>query len=592
MSTIAVGTDTLFIRDSGGIQYSTDNLIWTPITAWPVTILNMNFGTTLMVSFVTDITLTTVTRYFICGTNNIQFGDRDLRPDGTVPTINITVPNYPGLVQNGSAGNSGKNNITICNLFVSALSGLSCSDSGGWIAQQWFGRGATNNLILNCKSNGNIGNNGGGGIAGNFTAFNGGNVVIRGCMTAGNTGTNGGGIVGQSSGYGAGSILTVEECSSSGTIRVNAGGIFGPNCGGDNGVATAIRCYSTGLVSEGNSGGIFGAGCAQSGSAVAVNCYSLGNIVGGEGGGKGGGIFGRGSGTPSVSVIATNCFSTGSINSGSGGIFGTEYEIGTATANNCYTTGAVSGVGSGGIWAESDQDNLQGSNNYAESNHSSSGWNDIRALTTLTGAPGVSPAGTSWISLGPNQPYRLRTIGFSPYLFTNITNTYTFTTTFSESVAAGSSGSAAILPAGYAYTIVAINDADPSTVPEISMNAATGQIETTPTLALGTYTIVLQAEINPYSVTTVEMTVTEYVPPPSPVPNPLVVPACCDTLPLIRPSPATNHSSEVITVDRGGKVIVRNVNTYYDAIAKRSVTYLAKPVFGSYREYMEYLQGQ
>jgi hypothetical protein len=30
MSTIAVGTDTLFIRDSGGIQYSTDNLIWTP----------------------------------------------------------------------------------------------------------------------------------------------------------------------------------------------------------------------------------------------------------------------------------------------------------------------------------------------------------------------------------------------------------------------------------------------------------------------------------------------------------------------------------------------------------------------------------
>jgi hypothetical protein len=58
------------------------------------------------------------------------------------------------------------------------------------------------------------------------------------------------------------------------------------------------------------------------------------------------------------------------------------------------------------------------------------------------------------------------------------------------------------------------------------------------------------------------------------------------------PGSATNNRSEVITADRGGKVIVRNVNTYYDAIANKSVTYLAKPVFATYREYMEYLQGQ
>jgi hypothetical protein len=596
MSTIAVGTGTLFIQDSGGIQYSTDNLSWTPITAWPVTIQNLNVGTTLVVSFVTDITLTAATQYFICGSPDIQIGDRELRPDGTIPTITVTnVSNFPGLVQNGSKigfnpAVNGYNNISICNLFVSRSGTTTLRTLKGWVAQDYFGTGATNNNIIQCISNGPITLPSVGGIVGAYCAFSGGNVVIRGCQSTGIiSGINSGGIVGELGASGSGSNLTIEECSSSGSINGGgSGGICGRNCGQSSGIVTVIRCYSTGNVTSNGCGGIFGVSAGTfSGNANAINCYSFGNILS-----FGGGMFGNSAGTGggTSAATATNCYSTGNITGGGGGIFGAAY--GNTVANNCYTTGSVdTGVGSGGIWAGSSNDNLQGSNNYAEGNHSSSGWNDLNALTTLTGTPGIGPAGTSWISLGPNQPYRLRTIGFSPYLFTNITNTYTLTNTYSESVAAGSASSAAILPGGYTYTIVAINNADPSTIPDISINSATGEIQTTTALAADTYTIVLQAEINPYSVTTVVLTVSGNVQ-PGPVPNFLVVPACCDTLPMIRPSPATNNSSEVITADKAGKVIVRNVNTYYDAIANKSVTYLAKPVFATYREYMEYLQGQ
>jgi len=142
MSSIT-GSGTLSLRDNGGtVEYNLNNTSWSAVSAWPIIIVNDGINT-LKVLFTTDITLTTSSQYFICGSDSIQFGDTVLNADGSRPIIAINgVGSYPGLIQNGTDVTNGYTNISIYNLNIVSLTS-SLLNNGGWIGQTRFANGAT-----------------------------------------------------------------------------------------------------------------------------------------------------------------------------------------------------------------------------------------------------------------------------------------------------------------------------------------------------------------------------------------------------------------------------------------------------------------
>lgn len=483
------GTSVYIKQESGTISWSSDNINFITISSFPVTVTNTNTGAGILtVVFTTNLTLSNTGQYFSCGSTNIQFGSDTLNTDGSRPTIFVPFDNYDGFIDN-SSGSTGFNNITIKNIVVDGT-GYTLQVGAGWVGKLNFARGATNNQIINCSSKGNISGSGGG-IVGEFSCYNANSsLTITNCTSTGDIGNGGGGIIGTLCAGSTNSSITITGCSSSGSIAINAGGITGNSCGINGGSVSVTNSYSTGSITG---GGIFGItnGYGTNGSATATNCYSTGAITGG------GGIFAGNAGQSGGSATATNCFSTGLISSGSGGIFGSNYT--TAIAYNCYTTGARIGGSDGGIWYNSLSDNLQGANNYSEANHSSSGWNDVRAKQYLTGEPISGPVGSTWAQLnGPNTAYILAVGGYSPY-------STTLGTTASSSITAGGTTAPAVNLL-YTFSLLAINGSAPNSFPSFSIGtngAITADSSTPPAV----YTISIYASINPYSITTYTLTV-------------------------------------------------------------------------------------
>lgn len=458
-------TQTLYIRQvAGTTAYSTNQTNWTDISSWPLTISNSN-GTPasniLKVLFTTNMTFNNVSNYFEAGSDGIQFGDTSVKPDGSRPTITIAVDNYPGLIRNGTGSSVGNAHIYIYNLVVDGT-GYQLSELGaGWVAQAYFGRAAQNNFIVNCSSYGPISDTGGGivgGAGGSGTIGTPGNLVIRGCSSYGAIGSYSGGIAGSSAGY-LGSI-TCEKCWSEGTIGNYAGGIFG-SASGQGGFnistsAVATKCYSLGAISE-NGGGIFAERAGENeGSATAQDCYSRGDI-----GTNAGGIFGSEAGLYDGITFASNCYSSGSIGTGAGGVYGATAS-GGATSSTCYSANGS--------------------------------WSSTTAQTTLSMTP--------YISVVTNQPFELRAFGPSPYsLITIVSNDVRVT--FSQTLVAGSSSSTGVLAGVSSYSILSGGD------PTISINSTTGTLSTTSATPVGSYTFIVRAVTNSYSITTFTLTVTE-----------------------------------------------------------------------------------
>jgi len=174
------------------------------------------------------------------------------------------VTDYPGFVQNGSVVNSGHNNIRICNLQVNVANGSTLAQDGGWVAQTYFGKDASENYIVDCVSTGNIDNNFSGGTVGSYAGSgSGAYLMVYGCMSSGtqrennggNVGAQGaGGIVGGNAAHSYGSVL-VQYCQTSGIIGGrDSGGIVGWKWGSDHGTVDVKYCFSTGLMSGINGG--------------------------------------------------------------------------------------------------------------------------------------------------------------------------------------------------------------------------------------------------------------------------------------------------------------------------------------------------
>ena len=512
MSSIGVsGGTTVYIRQIGSdIQFSTNELIWTTFT-FPCTVLNTDIsGGNVIVSFSTDITLTSVNDYFICGSTNLQFGSSSLKNDGTRPIITIDgVTDYMGLVENGTSSSNGYNDIKIINLEVLSTNGSTLQsvnpNFAGWIGQSYYAKGANSNFITNCSTDGDIPIYCGG-IVGGVSGSDSGYLSISGCNSTGSIGSVGGGIVAISAGANSGNVI-VQSCWSSGTIDTGGGGIMGN--GAQN--ATISSCYSTGLIGQ-QSGGICGQAPGRSGGGIVYisNCYSTGNI-----GQQGGGIVGNFSGTVNVS----NCYSFGDIaNSQGGGICGVT-NVGGQTISNCYACGTQSG-GTGYITGS--QSVVNGTytlgtvstltNNYSEAANASSGWNDTNAKSVLTGDPSTTSYGTSWIQPnGTNTPFLVTNSGYSPYSLQLLK-------IVSQTVNKGSSTPAGVI-SGYTYSILSINGLSPSSYSTISIDSSTGEISTTSSTEVRLYTIMVYSTKNPYSITQYGLTVSDPNP-PGPTPKP------------------------------------------------------------------------
>jgi hypothetical protein len=599
MSIIQQNGGTILIRasqSSGDIEYYNNTNVWTPVLdgGWPLLITNTNpvSGNTLKVIFTTNITLSVtngINKYFRCNSNYIQFGSDTLNPDGLRPTITIAgITNYPGLILNyRSVTGTSYSYINIFNLVVNSSSST-LTDSEGWVGQRQFGAGGgTNNYIINCHSNGDIGNNAGG-IVGDLAVLNGGSLYIIGCSSSGSIGEAAGGIIGEEPGRNGG-IVYIESCWSEGIIN-GGGGIVGSNS-----YRVEIQdCYSTGPLNGPNSGGIVGSNAGYS-LATILNCYSIGDIVGGNSGGICGSLS---PGQPSeiCTVTITNCYSTGNINNpfpsnaGGGGICGVLLPFGggatNITINNCYVTGSV--VSPTGYFIGNDIV-VDGSgfgfsitDSYSEAFNNDSGWDIGNANNTLTGTPNNGYPST-WITIAQGDPYQLFNMGYTPYSTTNISqslNLINLIRTSSATVTVGNSTNSGIKPAFYGF----LEDYLPLS---ISMDNA-GAISTTTSTVPGVYTLYVY-NTGSYNVTTFTLTVLDIVPVLS---LPTSVPPCCQPNVCNANPQETNYNNSVVVVKKGGKAIARSVDDLYAGVATNTRTAYSQPVFKSYHDYMMYLQSK
>lgn len=479
------GGTSIYIRQiEGTIESSNNQNDWYPLY-FPSYINNTDTSKGILkIIFITDITLSNVYDYFICGSDNIQIGSELLNDDGSIPTITISdVSDYLGFIQNGQNGGNGFNNISIYNLLIHS-DNTTLAYGAGWVGWAYFGNGANNILIKNCQSDGDIRENSGG-ILGEYAATNSNDFTVDGCSSKGEistTDSGAGGICGQrcaDNGY-----IQIVRCWSSGIIHTGGGGIIGASSA-ENGTVNISQSYSTGLIGT-NAGGIVSRDTI--GSVIVENSYSRGNI-----GDAAGGIFGR---FASAGSHAINCYSSGSISlTLGGGIFGANYDP-SATATHCYTSGEGDG---GGIFSGDSSDT---STCYSETNNANAGWTDTNAKATLTGAPTTTSYGENWAQLdGLNTAYIVATSGYSPFSLTVTDTTITFT------LSPGSRTTPALVP-GYTHSIVSINNLTPDSFPFITIDSSTGIITVGDGATVGSiYTIVVYSTKNPYSFTNFSITI-------------------------------------------------------------------------------------
>jgi hypothetical protein len=529
MSSIS-SSNFLYIRDNtGNIQYSLDNVYWVPITSWPVTIINVTQSNILKVLFMTDLELTGNLQYFICGSNNIQFGNETLNNNGNRIIINIkNVSGYPGFIQNGTSLASGNDFIKIYNIGVLSTNSQQSSGSG-WVAQTYFT--GTSNYIVNCYSNGIISNNCGG-IVGSFSI----GTFVIGCYSTGNGSTFSsiGGIVGSNS-----LNITCKWCFSTGNGD-SGGGIIGANSYNP----TALNCYSTGNLS--GRGGIIG---EYSTNSYATNCYSNGRISQSLGIG-GAGIIGKNS----TNSYAINCYSSGTISGGAG--------IGNnITQTNCY---AANGS-----------------------------WNSTTANTALTNIPSpITGSVWVNIGVNqPYELFNMGSTPYTPNVINTTTNE--LINIYTQSILQGESTISALpfySTEGYTFNILAINGVSPSGS-SITINQTNGQITTTSETPPGIYSIIVRNSKNPYAITTFELIILGQDIPTSNLIELLIPPCCQPNIPQKNPQ-LTNYSEENIATKKSGKAISRSVDDLYTGVITKMRTAYSQPVFKSYYDYIQFLQSK
>ena len=558
---LAVGVPpTIYIRQVGATyQESNDQETWSDITSWP-------YNAYSSIEFVTDISFTSADNYFKMGSSYSYIGSLSLNNDGTRRIITIDgVIDYPGLIQNGTDLENGYGFTGVFNIEVRAVNGstlyVSEGPGSGWVCQQYFGKAAPGNYVINCASDGPI-NALCGGIVGPYSATgSGAELVIVGCSSSGAIDSNGGGIIGLSAGSNSGNV-TCGGCWSTGAINGDsAGGIVGNAAGADLGTITILRCYSEGIIAGEGAGGIIGGNAGQNGDGAGVititGCYSRGNITGSYCGGIMGGYC---SGTATI----TNCYSSGNMTGGNcGGISGAT-ESGTIDISHSYTCGSVEGSTGYIMGFVSEVNGPAGlgwtlSNNYSEAANSGFGWNAVNAKSVLQDIPaGSNKVGDMWVETSTGAPLELN-IGYTPYS-KNIIGQGAFITEYSETIEAGESSIPALI-GGRSYTILQKAGGDAASYNTITINSTTGAITTSANTMAGTYVLHIR-NTGSYYISSVILEVTGG--------TPVTETACCEE-PLYLNNLEYTEMNDVLSgnVLIGNKAYIRYPISYTDLMNMR-----------------------
>jgi hypothetical protein len=523
---IAPGGSIISIKQfAGQFEYDIDNTGWY-FFSFPCMISKTSSTDGMVkVYFTTNMTMPSSDHYFVCGTDDIQFGSSSLKEDGSRQTINVNINDYDGLIQNGGVSELGKNNIWVFNLNINAP-GYYTQIGAGWIGKKCFGKGKTGNYIINCSSNGIISQSAGG-IVGQLSGSEAGaSLTIIGCSSTGDIDAQGGGIIGNQAGKNGGSV-SCQSCFSTGIIGVNGGGIIGE--GSQIGTVTVTNCYTIGIIQSG-AGGICGPNFASAtGIATISNCYTSGSISDSAGGIIGG---------LANNTTVTNCYTIGNIIGDLGG--GISGVGGIPTINHCYTTGSVfeeTGYIKGGSVTIP-------ASCYSEAANSSSTWSSTNANTVLQNTPSTV-VGTTWVSTGVNQPYELRNMGYTPYTTANIaiiSGIPSLKTSISFTIEKGSASIPAII-SGKGYTILDKTYGDSGSYSTITVNTTTGVISTTSSTQPDSYTLYLRNN-GSYHMTSISFTVTSSDP----------IPCLTEDTMVLTPNGYVN----IAKLNRGDLVITNN----------------------------------
>ena len=386
---------------------------------WPVTVNGGTSANPVIITFGENISITNVSQYFITGSSYITY-------DGTGKIITISsVSSYPGLIQNGINGINGYSNITIQNI-NSAISGSSTlAVKGGYICQNYFGRGVNNILVNNCSNTGAINNDDTGGIIGGETVNNGGKIIITNCSNSGFiTSNNAGGICGRGIASFNGNI-SITNCSNTGNINgSNAGGICGYVAGFSDGIISITICSNTGIINGAGAGGITGGefGITNNNLCSVINCSNTGDINGNSAGGICGTNIGLNYDGRLPKILMQNCYSLGNIATTCGGICGggtTIYvRIPIINITNCYTVYNSIAVNGSPFVSSSLSTNVRNAIilRYIYSSLTNA-WSDTNASSALSGALNIyrnsklykyySNFGEVWYSNQNNTPFFL-----------------------------------------------------------------------------------------------------------------------------------------------------------------------------------------
>jgi hypothetical protein len=305
---------------------------------------------------------------FICGSSNITIDGQN----NQITYSNTTI-SFNGLVQNGTNSTNGFSNVTIKKIILNAEN-CSSTVGEGWICRSYFGRGASNNQISNCTSNGRISYRSGG-ICGSYACSYGGNLTISNCGSSG--------VIG---------YLVNKQPKGEG------GGICGALAAYSNGKLLVEKCYSSGHMNGSYSGGIVGRYscflCDISNAVEIKNCYSIGDM----------------NYTQCCGIVTEttnkynnygpniyNCYSQGKISSS---CYGIAYQA--RNIENSYSSGLLT-TNSVGLCFYLDYS----LNNYVA--NGANNWSDANANKNLTGVPlQSSTIGIIWKSNKPDTPYFLK----------------------------------------------------------------------------------------------------------------------------------------------------------------------------------------
>jgi hypothetical protein len=70
------------------------------------------------------------------------------------------------------------------------------------------------------------------------------------------------------------------------------------------------------------------------------------------------------------------------------------------------------------------------------------------------------------------------------------------------------------------------------------------------------------------------------------------IPLCCQPNVCNANPQTSNYNSDVVINKEGGKAIDKSVENFYGGVASGQRTAYSQPIFKSYHDYMNYLQGK